>query len=156
MLPYMRKYLCPVNQSTEYKSVKRNSKAGDQVTIDFKGMLNGEVFEGGVASDFKMVLGKGSMNVTVYEKVSLSCESILVIAGREAGVTFASANASTKVSLTISLTASELAYRIGFANNENFTRKIINNLIDRYLTKKKTIDIRLLSDVLVANRTLIG
>jgi trigger factor len=24
-------------------------------------MLNGEVFEGGVASDFKMVLGKGSM-----------------------------------------------------------------------------------------------
>jgi hypothetical protein len=36
-------------------------QAGDQVTIDFKGMLNGEVFEGGVASDFKMVLGKGSM-----------------------------------------------------------------------------------------------
>jgi trigger factor len=49
-----------IDQSTEYKSVKRNSKAGDQVTIDFKGMLNGEVFEGGVASDFKMVLGKGS------------------------------------------------------------------------------------------------
>jgi trigger factor len=24
-------------------------------------MLNGEVFEGGVASDFKMILGKGSM-----------------------------------------------------------------------------------------------
>jgi trigger factor len=39
-----------IDQSTEYKSVKRNSKAGDQVTIDFKGMLNGEVFEGGVAS----------------------------------------------------------------------------------------------------------
>jgi trigger factor len=50
-----------IDQSTEYKSVKRNSKAGDQVTIDFKGMLNGEVFEGGVASDFKMILGKGSM-----------------------------------------------------------------------------------------------
>ena len=48
-------------QATEYKSVKRKSKEGDQVTIDFKGMLDGEVFEGGVASDFKMVLGKGSM-----------------------------------------------------------------------------------------------
>ncbi|SHN89667.1 trigger factor [bacterium endosymbiont of Bathymodiolus sp. 5 South] len=50
-----------INQATEYKAVERKSKAGDQVTIDFKGMLNGEVFEGGIASDFKMVLGKGSM-----------------------------------------------------------------------------------------------
>jgi trigger factor len=36
-----------INQATEYKAVERKSKAGDQVTIDFKGMLNGEVFEGG-------------------------------------------------------------------------------------------------------------
>jgi hypothetical protein len=35
-----------INQATEYKAVERKSKAGDQVTIDFKGMLNGEVFEG--------------------------------------------------------------------------------------------------------------
>ncbi len=48
-------------QATEYKSVKRKSKAGDQITIDFKGLLDGEVFDGGVASDFKMILGKGSM-----------------------------------------------------------------------------------------------
>ncbi len=48
-------------QAIEYKSVKRKSKEGDQVTINFKGMLDGEVFEGGVANDFKMVLGKGSM-----------------------------------------------------------------------------------------------
>lgn len=48
-------------QAVEYKAVKRKSKQGDQVTIDFKGMLDGEVFEGGVASDFKLILGKGSM-----------------------------------------------------------------------------------------------
>jgi trigger factor len=48
-------------QALEYKAVKRKSKEGDQVIIDFKGMLDGEVFEGGVASDFKMILGKGSM-----------------------------------------------------------------------------------------------
>ena len=48
-------------QAIEYKAVKRKSKKGDQVTIDFKGMIDGKVFEGGVASDFKMVLGKGSM-----------------------------------------------------------------------------------------------
>ncbi|WXT99485.1 MAG: Trigger factor [Catillopecten margaritatus gill symbiont] len=49
------------DQAIEFKAVKRKSKDGDQVIIDFKGMLNGEVFEGGVATDFKMVLGKGSM-----------------------------------------------------------------------------------------------
>ncbi|SMN12623.1 Cell division trigger factor [Bathymodiolus heckerae thiotrophic gill symbiont] len=48
-------------QSTEYKAVKRKSSDGDQVTIDFKGMIDGEVFEGGTAKDFKMILGKGSM-----------------------------------------------------------------------------------------------
>ncbi len=48
-------------QLTEYKSVKRKSKAGDKLTIDFKGMIDGEVFEGGEAKDFQMVIGKGSM-----------------------------------------------------------------------------------------------
>lgn len=50
-----------IEQAIEYKTVKRNSKDGDQVVIDFKGLINDEVFEGGVASDFKVVLGKGSM-----------------------------------------------------------------------------------------------
>lgn len=50
-----------VEQAIEYKAVKRPSKKADQVIIDFKGMLDGKVFEGGVANDFKMILGKGSM-----------------------------------------------------------------------------------------------
>jgi len=50
-----------ITQSTEYKSVKRKSKDGDQVTIDFEGIMDGEVFDGGKATDFQLVLGKGSM-----------------------------------------------------------------------------------------------
>lgn len=50
-----------IQQATEYESVKRKSKEGDQLTIEFKGMIDGEVFDGGTASDFKMILGKGSM-----------------------------------------------------------------------------------------------
>ncbi|BBB22298.1 trigger factor [Abyssogena phaseoliformis symbiont OG214] len=48
-------------QLTEYKAVKRNSKTGDRLSIDFKGLIDGETFEGGEAKDFKIVLGKGSM-----------------------------------------------------------------------------------------------
>ncbi|BAS67336.1 MAG: trigger factor [Gammaproteobacteria bacterium] len=72
-----------IDQAVEYKAVKRKSKDGDQVVIDFKGMLDGEIFEGGVAADFKMVLGKGSM-----------------IAGFEEGLQGLSAGDSTKLDLT--------------------------------------------------------
>lgn len=72
-----------IEQSTEYKSVKRKSKDGDQITIDFKGMIDGEVFEGGDASDFKMVLGKGTM-----------------IAGFEEALTDIAAGKSTALDLT--------------------------------------------------------
>lgn len=36
------------------------SKDGDQVTIDFKGSVDGELFEGGSAEDYPLVLGSGS------------------------------------------------------------------------------------------------
>ena len=72
-----------IDQSTEYKSVKRKSKEGDQVTIDFKGIIDGKAFEGGEAKDFKMVLGKGSM-----------------IKGFEAGLTDVAAGKSTTLELT--------------------------------------------------------
>ncbi len=71
------------DSKTEFKAVKRKSKDGDQVIIDFKGSLNGEVFKGGVAADFKMVLGKGSM-----------------IAGFEDGLQGISAGESTTLNLT--------------------------------------------------------
>ncbi len=36
------------------------SKDGDQVVIDFKGSVDGELFEGGSAEDYPLVLGSGS------------------------------------------------------------------------------------------------
>ncbi|MDO5613534.1 MAG: trigger factor [Paracoccus sp. (in: a-proteobacteria)] len=41
---------------------RKGSKAkdGDQVVIDFKGMVDGEAFEGGTAEDYPLVLGSGS------------------------------------------------------------------------------------------------
>jgi len=48
-------------QLTEYSPVKRKSKIGDRLTINFKGLIDGEVFDGGEAENFNLVLGKGSM-----------------------------------------------------------------------------------------------
>ena len=45
----------------EWNTVKRSSKADDQVIIDFLGKINGEEFEGNSAKDFKLILGSKSM-----------------------------------------------------------------------------------------------
>lgn len=43
----------------EWTAVKRASKDGDQLKIDFIGRLNGELFEGGSATDQELILGSG-------------------------------------------------------------------------------------------------
>ena len=48
-------------QQADMKSVKRKSKKKDVVTIDFKGYVDGEAFEGGSAEDHKLTLGSGQM-----------------------------------------------------------------------------------------------
>ena len=48
-------------QRGEWKSVDRNATDSDQLLIDFKGTLDGEVFEGGSSEDFVMQLGGGQM-----------------------------------------------------------------------------------------------
>ena len=48
-------------QRGEWKPVERNATDTDQILIDFKGTLDGEVFEGGSAEDFVMQLGGGQM-----------------------------------------------------------------------------------------------
>ena len=55
------------DRSTEYKPVKRKSKEGDRLIIDFEGLLDGESFEGGAAEGFEIVLGKGTM-IEGFEK----------------------------------------------------------------------------------------
>ena len=48
-------------QHKEWVSVDRASKDGDQLNINFKGMIDGEVFAGGEAKDMPIELGSGRM-----------------------------------------------------------------------------------------------
>ena len=48
-------------QHKEWVSVERAAKDGDQLNINFKGMIDGEVFPGGEANDMPIELGSGRM-----------------------------------------------------------------------------------------------
>lgn len=47
-------------QRQNFEKVERAAENGDKVKIDFTGMKDGEVFEGGEAKDFELELGSGS------------------------------------------------------------------------------------------------
>lgn len=48
-------------QRVTWKEVKRKSKDGDQITVDFTGYIGDEAFEGGTAKDVPVVIGSNSM-----------------------------------------------------------------------------------------------
>ena len=48
-------------QQVEWKDVKRKSKKGDRVIVDFVGTIDGVEFEGGKAQDMPIVIGEGQM-----------------------------------------------------------------------------------------------
>ena len=48
-------------QNKDWNEVSRAVAMGDKVTIDFEGYLDGELFEGGSAEDYELVLGSGAM-----------------------------------------------------------------------------------------------
>lgn len=48
-------------QHKEWESVDRAAKEGDQLNINFKGMIDGELFPGGEANDMPIELGSGRM-----------------------------------------------------------------------------------------------
>ena len=48
-------------QRTEWIEVERGAKEGDTVHLDFTGMIDGEIFEGGRGENVPLVLGSGSM-----------------------------------------------------------------------------------------------
>src|SRR5690554_6583060 len=54
-------------QQATMKEVKRQSKNKDVVTIDFKGSIDGEEFEGGSAEGHRLTLGSGQM-IPGFEK----------------------------------------------------------------------------------------
>ncbi|MEJ1298385.1 MAG: trigger factor [Candidatus Sedimenticola sp. (ex Thyasira tokunagai)] len=49
------------SQKITWNDVERESQDGDQVTINFKGFIDGEAFEGGAADGVPLVLGSSSM-----------------------------------------------------------------------------------------------
>lgn len=49
------------NQQITWKEVKRKSKKGDRVIVDFTGSIDGVEFDGGAAQDHAVVLGEGQM-----------------------------------------------------------------------------------------------
>lgn len=48
-------------QHSTWKEIKRKSKKGERITIDFTGSIDGEEFDGGKATDFALELGEGRM-----------------------------------------------------------------------------------------------
>ncbi|MBM3391016.1 MAG: trigger factor [Betaproteobacteria bacterium] len=48
-------------QRTTFSKAERAAAGSDRVTIDFTGRLDGEVFQGGQATDYPVVLGEGRM-----------------------------------------------------------------------------------------------
>ena len=48
-------------QNKAFVTVDRPTRDGDQLTIDFEGRIDGEIFDGGEAEDFELVLGVGQM-----------------------------------------------------------------------------------------------
>jgi len=48
-------------QRATWTDVQRGAQDGDQVTMDFKGFIDGEAFDGGSADAVPLVLGSGSM-----------------------------------------------------------------------------------------------
>lgn len=57
-------------QRVRYETAERAAATGDRVVIDFTGRRNGEVFQGGQASDYPFVLGEGAMLADFESAVS--------------------------------------------------------------------------------------
>ena len=54
-------------QKVQWSEVDREAKTKDQVTIDFRGSMDGELFPGGSSENFPTVLGSGNM-IPDFEK----------------------------------------------------------------------------------------
>jgi len=48
-------------QRTSFQPVERAARDGDRLTVDFRGTIDGQAFQGGEASDFGFALGEGRM-----------------------------------------------------------------------------------------------
>ena len=56
-------------QRTHYREVEREARTGDSITIDYRGTIDGEAFEGGSGTDHSTVLGEGRLLAGFEEQV---------------------------------------------------------------------------------------
>jgi trigger factor len=56
-------------QRTHYREVEREARAGDSITIDYRGTVAGQEFEGGSGTDHNTILGEGRLLAGFEEQV---------------------------------------------------------------------------------------
>ena len=61
------------NQRIEWKDAGRKAKKDDQVTVDYVGKVDGEIFEGGEGKDMVVVIGSGKM-IAGFEDALIGAE----------------------------------------------------------------------------------
>jgi len=132
-------------RNPELKPAKAGTKAelGNVVAIDFKGMLNGEAFEGGSASDFKLELGSKQFIEGFEEQlvgVKEGDDKIVTVtfpkdypsanlAGKEASFAVKVRGVFTK---EVPVVDDQFAKDRGFADNRAFREAVRNQLIKEY------------------------
>jgi trigger factor len=56
-------------QRTHYREAEREARSGDSITIDYRGSIGGEPFEGGSGTDHNTILGEGRLLAGFEEQV---------------------------------------------------------------------------------------
>ncbi len=147
--------------ATTFDDRKKGAKAkdGDQVTIDFKGSVDGEAFEGGTAEDFPLVLGSKSFIPGFEEQL----EGVKVGDEKVVAVTFpeeygAKHLAGKEASFAVTVKAVKepkpaeiddaLAVRFGLDDLEALKAQIRTRLGDEYADASRAILKRRLMDAL--------
>jgi trigger factor len=147
--------------ATSFDDRKKGSKAksGDQVTIDFKGSVDGVPFDGGAAEDFPLVLGSDSFIPGFEEQL----EGVKAGDDKEVKVSFpesygAKNLAGKEASFAVTVKAvkapkpaeidDELATRFGVENLEALKAQIRTRLGDEYAQASRQVLKRRLMDAL--------
>jgi trigger factor len=149
------------SSATDFEDRKKGSKAkdGDQVVIDFKGMIDGEAFDGGAAEDYPLVLGSKGFIPGFEEQlvgVKAGDEKDVVVtfpeeygaknlAGKEA--TFAVAVKAVKAPKPAEIDDA-LATRYGMESLDQLKEQIRTRLGDEYAQAGRAILKRRLMDAL--------
>lgn len=146
-------------QSFDDRDEGAAAEDGDQVVIDFKGSVDGELFDGGAAEDFPLVLGSGSF-IPGFEEQLVGAKSG---EEREVKVSFPAdypapnlAGKDASFAVTVKAVKSPkpaeideaLATRFGLASLDDLKAQIRARLADEYAQAARQVVKRRLMDAL--------